>query len=202
VRLSVPATPRSASRRRGVLRRARGAAGPPGAPGTAPGPPPEPPEPGSPVDRAIPPGIRPAAGFANRRDILRSDIPSGGTMTARGRPASTPPCSATSRASSSSRRGAGRTWRHRRSRDGTRSWASRRRGRSGSARTVPPASRPGRDRRWAWSGRTARPYADIDSGVAVAVMRNRFGAPGLAALAEVDRIVADAFPAPSRPDHR
>jgi hypothetical protein len=45
-------------------------------------------------------------------------------------------------------------------------------------------------------------YADIDSGVAVAVMRNRFGAPGLAALAEVDRIVADAFPAPSRPDHR
>jgi hypothetical protein len=42
-------------------------------------------------------------------------------------------------------------------------------------------------------------YADIDSGVAVAVMRNRFGAPGLAALAEVDRIVADAFPA-HRPD--
>lgn len=35
-------------------------------------------------------------------------------------------------------------------------------------------------------------YADIDSGVAVAVMRNRFS-PDLAAVTEVDRIVADAF---------
>jgi hypothetical protein len=43
-------------------------------------------------------------------------------------------------------------------------------------------------------------YADIDSGVAVAVMRTRFGGTGLAAAAEVDRIVADAFPAhPSEP---
>jgi CubicO group peptidase (beta-lactamase class C family) len=41
-------------------------------------------------------------------------------------------------------------------------------------------------------------YADIDSGVAVAVMRNRFGGRGLAAAAEVDRIVADCFPAHRR----
>ncbi len=36
-------------------------------------------------------------------------------------------------------------------------------------------------------------YADIDSGVAVAVMRNRFSSD-LAAAAEIDRIVAEAFP--------
>jgi CubicO group peptidase (beta-lactamase class C family) len=48
------------------------------------GPPPPPPEPGSPVDRALPPGIRPDADYANRRDVLTSDIPSEGTMTASG----------------------------------------------------------------------------------------------------------------------
>ena len=35
-------------------------------------------------------------------------------------------------------------------------------------------------------------YADIDSGVAVAVMRNRFS-PDFSAAAAVDRIVADTF---------
>jgi len=35
-------------------------------------------------------------------------------------------------------------------------------------------------------------YADIDSGVAVAVMRHRFSAD-FAAVTEVDRIVADTF---------
>ena len=48
------------------------------------GPPPPAPEPGSPADRAFPPGIRPDADYANRRDVLASDIPSEGTMTARG----------------------------------------------------------------------------------------------------------------------
>jgi CubicO group peptidase (beta-lactamase class C family) len=42
------------------------------------------PEPGSPLDRALPPGIRPDAASANRRDVLTSDIPSAGTMSARG----------------------------------------------------------------------------------------------------------------------
>lgn len=41
------------------------------------------PEPGSPPDRAIPPGVQPTAAFANRHDILTADIPSQGTMTAR-----------------------------------------------------------------------------------------------------------------------
>ncbi|MGI8712269.1 MAG: hypothetical protein ACR2NR_03625 [Solirubrobacteraceae bacterium] len=41
------------------------------------------PEPGSPLDRAIPPGVQPTAAFANRQDILAADIPSQGTITAR-----------------------------------------------------------------------------------------------------------------------
>lgn len=45
----------------------------------------EPPRPddGSPLERAIPPGVQPTADFANRHDILSADIPSQGTMTAR-----------------------------------------------------------------------------------------------------------------------
>ena len=45
---------------------------------------PQPPEEGSPLDRATPPALRDAAGFGRRADVLTSDIPSLGTMTARG----------------------------------------------------------------------------------------------------------------------
>src|SRR3954447_3059966 len=48
------------------------------------GPAPPAPPPGSPIDRAIPPGVRPTAAYANRRDVLTADIPSAGTMSARG----------------------------------------------------------------------------------------------------------------------
>jgi CubicO group peptidase (beta-lactamase class C family) len=41
------------------------------------------PEPGSPPDRAMPPGVQTTAAFANRRDVLSADIPSFGTMSAR-----------------------------------------------------------------------------------------------------------------------
>ena len=41
------------------------------------------PERGSPQDRAVPPGVQPTAEFANRADVLRADIPAQGTMTAR-----------------------------------------------------------------------------------------------------------------------
>jgi CubicO group peptidase (beta-lactamase class C family) len=37
-------------------------------------------------------------------------------------------------------------------------------------------------------------YADIDSGVAVAVLRNRFATGDLATVARVDRIVAETLP--------
>ncbi|XRQ13318.1 serine hydrolase domain-containing protein [Actinomadura welshii] len=151
------------------------------------------PEPGSPADRAIPPGIRPDAAYANRPDVLRSDIPSGGTMTARGAarlyaallghvdgvelvsPARRADMAATHRTGWDEVMGVAATWAFGFS-----------------------AHRPG--------GVQARPgstfgmvgmngsvaYADIDSGVAVAVMRNRFGG-GMAAAAEVDRIVGDTF---------
>jgi CubicO group peptidase (beta-lactamase class C family) len=41
------------------------------------------PEPGSAAQRAIPPGVQPTAEFANRPDVLRADIPAQGTMSAR-----------------------------------------------------------------------------------------------------------------------
>jgi CubicO group peptidase (beta-lactamase class C family) len=44
---------------------------------------PPPPERGSPPDRAVPPGVQPNAAFANRSDVLSADIPSQGTMSAR-----------------------------------------------------------------------------------------------------------------------
>jgi CubicO group peptidase (beta-lactamase class C family) len=48
------------------------------------GAPPDLPEPGSTQDRAMPRGITPDADYANRPDVLSSDIPSEGTMTALG----------------------------------------------------------------------------------------------------------------------
>src|SRR6266540_1133528 len=48
------------------------------------GPAPQLPEPGSPLDRAMPRGVVPDADYANRADVLTADIPSEGTMTARG----------------------------------------------------------------------------------------------------------------------
>lgn len=44
---------------------------------------PPPPDPGSPLDRAIPRGVQPTAAFANRREVLRADVPAQGTMSAR-----------------------------------------------------------------------------------------------------------------------
>jgi CubicO group peptidase (beta-lactamase class C family) len=42
------------------------------------------PAPDSPPDRAVPPAVQPTAAFANRSDVLTADIPSQGTMSARG----------------------------------------------------------------------------------------------------------------------
>jgi CubicO group peptidase (beta-lactamase class C family) len=116
------------------------------------GPPLRPPAPGSPLDRAIPPGIRSDAGYANRRDVLTADIPSEGTMSARGAALLYARCLATSTASTWSHRLGGRTWRRCSSRVRTRSWGSRRRGRSALARNGRVASRPGPDRPSAWWG--------------------------------------------------
>jgi CubicO group peptidase (beta-lactamase class C family) len=165
----------------------------------APGPPPPPPEPGSPVDRALPPGMRPDADFANRRDVLTSDIPSGGTMTARGAarvyaallghvpgvelvsPARRDEMATPAFDGPDEVMGISTTWAF--------GFSPHRPG------GVP--SRPGSTFGMVGSNGSAA-YADIDSGVAVAMMRNRFGG-GFGAVAEVDRIVASAFPAPTSP---
>ncbi|WP_021595620.1 serine hydrolase domain-containing protein [Actinomadura welshii] len=158
------------------------------------GAPPAPPAPGSPADRAIPPGIRSDAAYANRADVLGSDIPSAGTMSARG----------------AARVYAGLLGHV----DGVGLVSAARLSDMAAVKYqgmdevmgIPTESafgfstfRPG--------GTQGRPgttfgmvgmngsaaYADIDSGVAVAVMRNRFGFD-LAAASQIDRIVMEAFP--------
>lgn len=156
--------------------------------------PPSAPEPGSPADRALPPAIRPDAAFANRADVLISDIPSEGTMSARGaawvlagllgqgrtalvsparlallaRPAFEGPDEVMGLRSS---------------------WAF------GFAPLRPGgvASRPG-SAFGMLGANGSGVWADIDSGVAVAVLRNRF-TPDWTAAGEIDRIVAELFPA-------
>jgi len=152
---------------------------------------PPPPKPGSPLDRAIPPGVQPTAAFANRTDVLRADIPSQGTMTARaaarmyaallghidgielvspGRLATmaTPTFSATDQVvgiPTTTALG------------------------YSPARPGGVESRPGSTFGMIGSNGSAA-YADVDSGVAVAVMRNRI-VGDVSAIAAIDRIVAD-----------
>jgi CubicO group peptidase (beta-lactamase class C family) len=152
------------------------------------------PEPGSPLDRAMPRGVWPDAEYANRTDVLTSDIPSGGTMTARG----------VARMYSAL---LGHV-------DGVALVSSRR------LATMAAVAFTGRDQvmgfltTWAFGFSPFRPggvrsrlgstfgmvgmngsaaFADIDSGVAVAVMRNRFAADNFTAAAQIDRIVAETL---------
>ncbi|MFI8524259.1 serine hydrolase domain-containing protein [Promicromonospora sukumoe] len=160
--------------------------------------PPSAPETGSPADRALPPGIRPDAAFANRRDVLTSDIPSGGTMSARGaarvlagllgydgaalvsperltelaRPAYEGPDEVMGLPSVR--------------------WALG----FAPSRPGPDPSRPG-SAFGMFAANGSGMWADIDSRVAVAVLRNRFG-PDLSTAGEIDRLVADLFPTSSR----
>jgi CubicO group peptidase (beta-lactamase class C family) len=157
-----------------------------GPPGAAP----PPPQPGSPLDRAIPPGVQPTAAFANCPDVLRADVPSQGTMSARaaarmyaallghidGIELVSPKRLATMAAPTF----------------------------SGTDRVVgipttlalgySPArpggveSRPGSTFGMPGSNGSAA-YADIDSGVAVAVMRNRI-VGDMSAVVAIDRIIA------------
>ncbi|OLF17263.1 serine hydrolase domain-containing protein [Actinophytocola xanthii] len=152
---------------------------------------PPPPSPGSPADRAIPPAIRPGADLANRRDLLTADIISAGTMTARG---------------------VARLYAALLGHVAGVHLVSPSRLRSMAALTYEgPDEVMGVPTSWAFGfspyrpdGVPARPgstfgmvgsngsaaYADIDSGVAVAVMRNNFTLD-LTATTEVDRIQAN-----------
>jgi len=44
-------------------------------------------------------------------------------------------------------------------------------------------------------------YADIDTGVAIALMRNRFS-PDFTAIARLDNVVAEAYPPPVNAEER
>jgi CubicO group peptidase (beta-lactamase class C family) len=152
-----------------------------------------PPRPGSPLDRVIPPGVRPTAAFANRRDVLRADIPSQGTMSARAvarmyaallghvdgvdlvsREHLTS-MAAPAFAGFDQVMGCPTTW--------ALGYSPARLGAAGS--------RPGSTFGMVGSNGSAA-YADIDSGVAVAVMRNRI-VGDMSAVVAIDRIVAGTF---------
>lgn len=151
------------------------------------------PEPGSPLDRAIPPAVQPTAAFANRPDVLRADIPAQATMSARAAarmyaallghvngvelvspqrlatmatPAFTGPDHVVGIEST---------------------WAL---GYS-TVRFGGGATRAGSTFGMAGSNGSAA-YADIDTGVAVAVMRNRI-VGDMTAAATIDQLVGDEF---------
>jgi CubicO group peptidase (beta-lactamase class C family) len=153
--------------------------------------PPEPPEQGSPLDRATPPALRDAASFGNRADVLTADIPSLGTMTARG----------------AARMYAALLGHV----DGIELVSGRRRTAMAAVAFTGTDEVMGFTASWAFGYSPDRPggvpsrrgstfgmvgangsaaYADVDSGLAVAVMRN--GSPaGLAAVTRIDRLIAE-----------
>jgi CubicO group peptidase (beta-lactamase class C family) len=155
------------------------------------GPAPPGPEPGSPLDRAMPPGVVPDAGYANRADLLTCDIPSEGTMSARGvaqvysallghvdgvplvSPARLATMAAVTFTGMDEVMGFPTSW----------------------AFGYGPGRPNGRGRPGSTFGMVgmngSAAYADIDSGVAVAVMRNRFTAGDLATAARIDQAIAD-----------
>jgi CubicO group peptidase (beta-lactamase class C family) len=153
------------------------------------------PEPGSPLDRAMPPGVLPDADYANDPDLLRADIPSEGTMSARavarmyaallGHVAEVRLVSAERLASMAALTFTGMdevmgmpaSWAY-----GYSPWRPSGRGRPGSTFGMV-----------GMNGSAA--YADIDSGVAVAVMRNRFTPGDLTTIARIDHLIEDDLPA-------
>ena len=166
------------------------------------GPPPPGPAPGSPLALAMPPGAAPDAAFANRRDVLTAQIPSFGTMSARaaarvyaallGHVAGTRLLSSEQLAAAAAVAYTGTdqvmemeiSWSLGYSPD-----------RPGGAR-----SRSGSTFGMVGTNGSAA-YADIDTGVAIALMRNRFS-PDFTAIARLDDIVAMAYPPPANPEDR
>jgi CubicO group peptidase (beta-lactamase class C family) len=158
------------------------------------GPAPNRPAPGTPLDRAMPRRIVPDADYANRADVLTADIPSDGTMTARG-----------------VARMYAALLGHL---DGVALVSSRRRATMAAVAFSGMDEVMGFPTTWAFGyspnrpgGVASRPgstfgmvgmngsaaWADIDSGVAVAVMRNRFALGDMATVARIDRIVAETL---------
>lgn len=148
------------------------------------------PAPGSTVDRAIPPGVRPDADYANRSDVLAADIPSGGTMTARGAAlvyagllghvadvelvsgGGLAEMAAVAFAGGDEVMGIDAEWAYGFS----------------AGRPSGMASRPGSVFGMVGANGSGA-YADIDSATAFAVMRNRYDGPNLRAVADTDRLL-------------
>jgi CubicO group peptidase (beta-lactamase class C family) len=149
------------------------------------------PEPGSPLARAMPPGVVPDAEYANRSDLLTSDIPAEGTMSARGvariyaallghvdgvalvSAARRTAMTAIAFTGMDEVMGFPTSWAY--------GYAPSRpsgRGRPGSTFGMVGAN-----------GSAA--YADIDSGVAVAVMRNRFDPGDFTTIARIDQLITE-----------
>jgi CubicO group peptidase (beta-lactamase class C family) len=149
------------------------------------------PEPGSPLDRAMPPGVVPDADYANRPDLLTCDIPSEGTMSARG----------VARVYSAL---LGHV-------DGVTLVSPARRAAMAAIAFTGMDEVMGFPSSWTFGYSPSRPnghgrpgstfgmigmngsaaYADIHSGVAVAVMRNRFTLGDLTTVAQIDQLIAD-----------
>lgn len=149
------------------------------------------PVPGSPAARAVPPAVRPDAAFANRTDVLTSDIPSVGTMTARGVALmyaallgyAKPPLLSAERLEQMAAVAIRAT-------DQVTEFPAEWSFGYSPARLGGIAPRPGSAFGMIGANGTGA-YADIDSGVTVAVLRNRF-TPDYSAATVVDRIVAEA----------
>jgi CubicO group peptidase (beta-lactamase class C family) len=149
------------------------------------------PEPGSPIDRAMPPGVVPDADYANRPDLLACDIPSEGTMSARGvarlyaallgpvdgvrlvSATRLETMAAVAFSGMDEVMRAPASWAY-----GYSPWRPNGHGRPGSTFGMV-----------GMNGSAA--YADIDTGVAVAVMRNRFTTGDFTTVARIDQLVAD-----------
>jgi CubicO group peptidase (beta-lactamase class C family) len=142
------------------------------------------PEPGSALSRAMPPGVVPDADYANRPDLLTSDIPAEGTMSARGvariyaallghlvSPARRTEMAAIAFTGMDEVMGFPTSCAF-----GYGPFRPSGRGRPGST--------------FGWVGANgSAAFADIDSGVAVAVMRNRFG--DFTTAARIDQLIVD-----------
>ncbi|MFN8518741.1 MAG: serine hydrolase domain-containing protein [Chloroflexota bacterium] len=147
------------------------------------------PEPGSPLDRAMPPGVVPDAAYANRPGVLMCDIPSEGTMSARGvarlyaallghvpgvhlvSDARRVEMAGVAISAMDQVMGFPSTWAF---------------GYSPSRPSGP--GRPGSTFGMVGMNGSAA-YADIDSGVAVAVMRNHFTTGDMGTIARIDRLI-------------
>jgi CubicO group peptidase (beta-lactamase class C family) len=149
------------------------------------------PAPGSALDRAMPPGVVPDADYANRAELLTCDIPSEGTMTARG----------VARIYSAL---LGHV-------DGVTLVSPARLAAMATVEFTGMDEVMGFPISWAFGYSPARPnghgqpgstfgmvgmngsaaYADIDSGIAVAVMRNRFTPGDISTIARIDQLIAD-----------